>query len=243
MNILNVSYVTTHNPNFNKNGVVRVMLLGISATTVKAVVVKLAFFDDNYEEAAKLVDLKVGNVYEITYETDNGTIYTNSGKIVSIEELSEGVCCAPYVRECVGFHNSVYNSPTCSKDEFMNAPPARKIKITLDTSSDYSGMYESIMLSMIRDCNLITEGSEDTENNETNDYCYSCIYKTENCDPNSCGHYIASDSGKCCCCNKTYSYENHNVSITGDKVTITDKDGNATESTMDAILRNYLGLQ
>ena len=210
----------------------------------------MAFFEDNFEETVKLVDLETGNIYDLVYESNDGSIYESRAKVVSIEEVSDDTCCKPgkgYVREHVGCHNSVYINCECSKDEFMQDPPVKKIRIIVDTSETYNGQYESIMLDTIRDCTLIEEGTNDEVVEDTSDYCNCCTYKTTNCTPDSCGHYIQTEvTNKCNCCtnkNSTYNYDNTSVTISGNKVCITNnEDGITSETDMDSILKYYLGI-
>lgn len=165
-NLMDVSYVMNDNP-ANKpkpKGGAKVMILGISATVLKAIVVRLEFFDDNFEEAVKLVELEKDKIYDIAYDC-KGTIYESRAKIVAIDECE----CTPIedpntpVRENVGMNNSVYNEACChNKDDFMKEPPVRKIKITIDTSETFDGNLEVITLDSIRDCKLVEEESSDS---------------------------------------------------------------------------------
>jgi len=163
-NIVNVEYVVgqSNTQTSNKKGGTKVMLLGICATAVKAIIVHLEFIDDSIDDAIKFVDLQVGGIYNIAYEVKgNGcqpTVYESIAKIVSIDEVSDYTIQSDrgFVREYVGVNNSVYTHCACTdKDKFMNGGPAKHIKLTVDTSENFSGRYECIMLDAIRDCTLL----------------------------------------------------------------------------------------
>lgn len=199
-NLVNVVYVKTNGNNTSNDEKWRtkVMLLGITATTVKAIIVRLGFIDDSLEDAIKYVDLQVGGIYNIVYEVKEGcttTVYENRVKIVSIDEIPERPIHSTknYVREEVGMHGSVYTCCCSDKDKFMTGKPVRPIKITVDTSELFEGIYETIMLDSIRDCTLIESGDnvEDQipDGSETTNPCSCCQHKTENCKPINCGHY------------------------------------------------------
>lgn len=134
-----------------------VMLLGISATILKAIIVRLALFDDNSSEAVRYVDLEAGKVYDITYESNN-TIYETRAKVVIIEEVEDEATnhSVEYVRENVGMDNNIYyntcNCPSITMDDHMLNPAVRPVKITVDTSEGMEGRYETIMLHNIRNC-------------------------------------------------------------------------------------------
>lgn len=161
-NLMDVSYVMNNNPANNKpKGGTKVMILGISATVLKAIVVRLEFFDDNFEEAVKLVELEKDKIYDIAYDC-KGTIYESRVKVIAIEECECTSVEDPNtpVHENVGMNNSVYGG--ChNKDDFMKEPPVRKIKITVDTSETFDGNLEVIMLDSIRDCTLVEDVVED----------------------------------------------------------------------------------
>lgn len=147
----------------NKEGLY-IMLMGISATVVTAVIVRLAFFDDCRDEAIKYVNLEVGGVYDIAYEGNDGRIYENRAKVMQIEDNRNNFHSRPrrdYVRETrkehIGFNNAIYIDQTRNKDEFMTGVPVRDIEIIVDTSEFFTGCYESISLSAIRDVTLVEE--------------------------------------------------------------------------------------
>lgn len=189
-NIINVMNI----PVDKYNGEVRVMLLGISAEIVKAIVIRMAIFDDKFEDAVKQVTLEVGKVYELTYES-RGHIYTNKVKVISIEEDNGCPCSKPgngYVREHVGMYNSIYvNINDATKEEFISANPVKKVKIIVEDADNTSEMTASIMLDCIRDCTLI-DSNESGENNTggdiNNPICICCEHKTCGCNPSTCGH-------------------------------------------------------
>lgn len=167
-NLINVEYIKSE----KYRGEVRVMLLGISAEVVKAIIIRMAIFDDNVENAVKNVTLEAGKVYDFTYVCGNN-IHNNKAKVVRIEEVEGCICSRPnsdYVREHIGAHNSVYvNFNDANKEEFMQARPAKKVKIIVDISADGSGIYETIMLDCIRDCILIKD--DDIDDDPSSDGC------------------------------------------------------------------------
>lgn len=248
MNIVSVTHANicpNTKPEKNKKGGIHVMLLGISATTVKAIIIKLAFFDDNIEEAVKYVDLKVDGVYDLTYES-NGVVYESRAKVIRIEEVpGDNHPCKPgkgFVREHVGCHNSIYIDNCkdhCSKDEFMQSPPVKKVKIVVDTSETFSGRFENIMLDKIRDCKFIAmDNSGEDEDDMDNTV-------TENNKPNNnhCGNHHNDNS---CSCNKPevfrYNYDNtYNATVIGDKVTLSIK-GEKTTLSLEDLIKYYLGV-
>ena len=153
-NILDVKCVYT---NRHKEEV-RVMILGISAEIVKAIIINMNIFDDRYESAVKKVTLECGKMYDIMYKR-NGTVYNCIGRAISIEEddrshPAENECC--HVREHVNHHNHSYiEFDDVSKAEFMEAKPVKRVKITLDVSETFCGDYETILLGDIIDCTAI----------------------------------------------------------------------------------------
>ena len=251
-NIVNVGYKWTKNITSEQDTMeVRVMLLGVSATAIKAIIIRMAFFEDTIEEAVKLVDLKAGNIYDLTYESKDGAIYESRVKVMSIEDAAD-VACKPgagYVREHVGCHNSVYTDCSCNKSDFMGAPPVKKYKIIVDTSESFTGRYEAIMLDAIRDCTLVYSAYDDPSSDVNDDFCKHCNHKTHNCNPNHCGHFLPHHSiNHGCECDtmpKTYVYTYNNMYkaiIAGDKVCIT-AEGNTTEIDLESLVKYYLGVE
>lgn len=253
-NIMNIKYKwATNNTSINNTTEVRVMLLGVSATAIKAIIIRMAFFEDCLEEAVKFVDLKANNIYDLTYESRDGAIYESRVKVISIEDAANTMCKpgAGYVREHVGCGNSIYTDCSCSKDEFMSAPPVKKYKIVVDTSETFTGRYETIMLDAIRDCTLVYDAYEDTSSNTNTevDYCYHCGHKTHNCNPKNCGHFLPPPIKPGCGCEpvipQTYVYTYNNMYkavVSGDKVRIT-AEGNTTEMDLESLVKYYLGVE
>lgn len=254
-NIVNIRYKwTTNNTDIKDTTEVRVMLLGVSATAIRAIIIRMAFFEDNLEEAVKFVDLKAGNIYDLTYESRDGAIYESRVKIMSVED-AENKDCKPgngYVREHIGCGNSIYTDCSCTKDEFMNAPPAKKYKIVVDTSEAFVGRYETIMLDAIRDCTLVYDAYKDQSSdvNEDTDYCKHCNHKTKNCNPKHCGHFLPPHVKPEYGCGehimpKTYVYKYRNMYkaiISGDKVSIT-AEGKTTKINLESLVKYYLGIE
>lgn len=243
-NIISISYKTSYNPNNCGNKKpeeeVRVMILGISATTVRAIVIHLEFFDDCLEDAVKYVDLGVGGIYDIAYECPNShTIYEVRGKLAQIEEYYTDNPCKPgkgFVRQTTCMNNSVCNNYPSSKQDFMESPPAKQVKLIFDTSEDFSGRYETIMLSSIRDCKQVRAPIDDIGSGEGCDrdehYCHNCEHQTCGCNIHTCGHYNAC---------KTYHIGKYCVHINGDKVTV-NSDTMTDEISMKDLLKFYLGM-
>lgn len=187
-NLINVTHVTTD----KYNGEVRVMLLGISAEVVKAIIIRMAIFDDKVEDAVRNVTLEVGKTYDFTYVSGNN-IRSTRAKVVNIEEVEGCICSRPgndYVREHIGAHNSVYvNFNDATKEEFMHARPAKKVKIVVDVSNDESGIYETIMLDCIRDCTLSDGSTSDSTTDNEDPICRCCPHAYNGCNPCNCGHH------------------------------------------------------
>lgn len=187
-NLLNIDYIT----NERYNGEVRVMLLGISAEVVKAIIIRMAIFDDKVEDAVKNVTLEAGKTYNFTYISGNN-IRSTRAKVVNIEEVEGCICSRPgtdYVREHVGAHSSVYvNFNDATKEEFMHARPAKKVKIIVDVSNDESGIYETIMLDCIRDCTLSDGSTSDSTTENEDPICRCCPHAYNGCNPCNCGHH------------------------------------------------------
>ena len=213
-NLIDVSYVLNSSGdsnNQNNRDEVKVMLLGISATMVKAIVVRLQFFEDSIEDAIKYVDLKAGGIYDISYEEKDGTIFESRVKIKEIEEVGDGKydSCKPgkgFVREHVGSNNFIYTTCSCSKADFMQSPPVKRVKIIVDTSETFEGRYECIMLDSIRDCKLVDGSNFDKDFIESECCCDGCEFKTHTCTPETCHHYIPPKKENCSCSPKEYTY-------------------------------------
>lgn len=251
-NIIDVSYLVYGSSNNEETKEseedIEVMLLGISATIVKAIVIRLGILDDSIQDAVRYVELETGGIYDIAYECKDGTIYESRVKVVKIEEVdgNETECKTGkgFVREHVGCHNAIYTTSCKPRDEFMNAPPVRKVRITIDTSETFSGRYEVISLASIRDCTLVQGPNE--EELTCISSCEGCAYRTEYCDPCNCGHYIEPKPATGCGCNEpstyTYVYDNkYKVTITGETATISVK-GEKHSVPLNEILGYYLGV-
>ena len=166
-NLMDVSYIKN-----KPEGGVKVMILGISATVVKAIIIGLEFFDDCCSDAVKYVELQKDNIYDIKYEAKNGVLYQNRAKVINIEECNQDFnndCCRnSIVRENVGMNNRVYCCNGChDKVDFMKAPPVRKINITIDVSENFDGDTRIITLDSIRDCTLVEPENSTTSEPET----------------------------------------------------------------------------
>ena len=171
-NLLDLNYLGSgKKPDLPKpmKKVVKVVLLGISAEICRAVVVNLKMLEDNQDNAVKEVNLKTGNVYTIAYLSQKDKcVYEFDGKLVSISETNDAPKQDTVVRtsEQVGLNDTIYNScDICNditdRDMYMACDCMKNdVRLTFDISVDFTGEYDSIMLSQIRDCTLIEEEGE-----------------------------------------------------------------------------------
>lgn len=148
-------------PGIPKKGV-KVVLLGISAELVRAVVINLKLLEDGCgcEDAVRDVNLRVGNTYTIAYfNSKDMTMYEFDGKLIAIKETELKPSKDSVVRqvENVGVGDSIYTSCGCVDDYMTSDPLSTDVLLTFDTSTDFTGEYQSIMLSWIRDCTPISE--------------------------------------------------------------------------------------
>ena len=159
---------------------VKIVILGISSTLLRSIVIRLGLIDDDPDKGTTYVDMKVGNRYNITYDKRN-TIYELSGKLICIKEL-----CNPltenqdkqFVRqtcgcednnyydpnydsefrqppECIGMHDKVYDSCCNDANHFLISDKnvfGREVELLFDTGVDGYPCYEKILLSSIRFC-------------------------------------------------------------------------------------------
>ena len=159
---------------------VKIVILGISSTLLRSIVIRLGLIDDDPDKGTIYVDMKVGNRYNITYDKRN-TIYELSGKLICIKEL-----CNPltenqdkqFVRptcgcgdnnyydpnydsefrqppECIGMHDKVYDSCCNDTNHFLTSDKnvfGREVELLFDTGVDGYPCYEKILLSSIRFC-------------------------------------------------------------------------------------------
>lgn len=234
-NIVEIEYVAGDNSNNpccresdgEQKGVVKVVLLGISADIVKAVVINLKMLDDGSDTAVKDVDLKVGNTYTIVYYSNKDkAIYEFDGKLTSINEVDTEAAantiihCHKKHKEQIGFRDTFYE--TCctddtdtDTDDYLTSDPVKNdIQLVFDTSMDYNGAYETIMLSWIRDCTLINEAEE--ESNDTDD--------------------TSTDMKDCnCCCNPAImevKSGDFNIVINGNDNTVSYDNPNGSNGTI-----------
>ena len=261
-NITNVDYVMNNKPPKNHcKEDIRIMLLGISANIVKAIVVRLDFIEENLDDAIKYVELHKGGIYDLCYETRDGTLFESRVKLMDIEEVpNDGTCgCRSkygYVREHVGCSNAIYTRCHHDKDDFLMSEPVRKIKLIVDTSEDFEGRYEAIMLDMVRDCKEVIDGN-DQEFIIYDDICKCCPHKCEGCDPLCCDYHDHPDmppippkppkGDGCGCGTPTYEYTYKDVDnsykavVNGEDVTLTIK-GKDTKLSLDELIKYYLGI-
>ena len=219
----------------------RVMILGISATTIQAIVIHLEFFDDCLEDAVKYVDLKVGNIYDVAYLSKrDDTIYEIRGKLESIQEFIDEPAKngKGFVRETVGCDNSVITSKI-SKRDFMDAPPVKKIKLIFDTSEDFSGCYTTITLDSIRDCKFVSgDGAPEVDEDTAKTVCACCSHNNGTCKPSTCGHFKPNKPKPE---GKYYMFGDYKVLVDGDKIMVDSKD-KKFDLDMSEVLKFYLGI-
>ena len=259
-NILDARYIRNSNDNpdteNNREGDIRIMLLGISATMVRSLIIRLDFIDDQIDEAVRYVDLKANGIYDLAYETNDGTIYESRVRVVKIEEVDDMHPCTPstgFVREHVGCHSATYTAcdHCCTKDDFIMGAPVKKVRIIVDTSEDFSGRYEAIMLHTIRDCKPVEVPSDDDFIMPDYSVCKNCCHKTPECHPDNCSHCVPPPKppkperpGCDCGPNKVYEYAYDNkykVLVDGDKVKL-DIRGSKKELPLEEIIKFYLGV-
>lgn len=188
-NISGIDYDVSENypclpPDQKPKGGTKIVILGISATTIRAVIVRLEFLEDDCphddEDAVRVVDMEVGKRYHVTYMCDDPdrTIFEIEGTLTCIEETgrptdkpdnnmgtSTGNHCNCIVRqgktEQVGFNNSAYGT-TCKVEDFMNADPIENdVRFVFDTSEQFHSTEEVVWLSMLRNVEEIATGTPD----------------------------------------------------------------------------------
>ena len=223
----------------------KVMILGISATAIKAIVIHLEFFDDCLEKAVKYVDLAVDNVYDLSYlSKKSNSIFEIRGKLISIQECVGEPCKngKGFVREIICPDNSIVSNCTegCKKD-FMKAPPVKKIKLTFDTSEDFSGYYETITLDSIRDCELVSDDTTPDSDANEEVSTVTCTCSNNNaCTTPTCEYYKNSP-----CCSKSdntsYLIGDYKIIVDGDKIKV-DNNGEKSDIDMSEVLKFYFGV-
>ena len=177
MNISDINYSgLAPSPCKPPKEMVKTVLLGISAEIVRAVSINLKMLEDNCDNAVKDIVLQVGNVYTVVYrDKKNRATYEFDGKLMGIaetnKECKDGVS---IVRtpcdncQTVGMGDSIYNAQNCDtcnktdKDAYMESDGLQNdVILTFDTSLTFTGDYENIMLSQIRDVKLLEDHHDD----------------------------------------------------------------------------------
>ena len=253
-NLMSIKYISSDRINHNRED--RVMLLGISATVIKAIVLRLEFFDDQIKSSVRSIDMKIGGIYELTYERRH-SIFESTAKLVQIEDnrnLNNNNNCncgtvkpgRGFVRENIGSNNSICITPDHNhdKDNFMVEPPVEGISLVVDTSEDFSGRYETIELSALRNCVLVSEPDEDSDTGGTGDDnnteegntgCGCCMNKTDGCNPPASGTLPVY----------TYNYDAYGqeckATLVGDEAEIV-LNGEKSTVSLDELFKFYLGL-
>lgn len=205
-NIVDMSYASSKQPGppdpgcCDKDKEAKVVLIGISADVVKAVVVNLKLLMDDKEGSVKDITLKLGNDYTIAYYNSNEkTMYEFDGQLVSIRPIDKRPPKASPVRisEQVGIGDSVYNTKcgcgSTDKDDFLTRDDqeCNDVELKFDTADFNFGTGETILLSQIRDCTLIRDNSIPTPTPEPDEpetpscNCNNCNYKNQEVKMNS----------------------------------------------------------
>lgn len=177
MNISDINYSgLAPSPCRPPKEMVKTVLLGISAEIVRAVSINLKLLEDNCDNAVKDIVLKVGNVYTVAYrDKKNHTTYEFDGKLISIIETNKecrdgnSIVRTP-CDQVVGLGDSIYNSQDCGtcgmtdKDAYMESDGLKNdVLLTFDTSLTFTGDYENILLSQVRDVKLIEDHGDDPQ--------------------------------------------------------------------------------
>lgn len=133
-----------------------VAVLGISSTVVHAIIVRLKIFNDDIQHSMTNVDMEVGRSYHVVYAKDN-SIFEVDGKLIQIdvvtpngtESLDYG-----YVRsdsmQIVGGGNNIYDPMSYYHSLPKYNPDGDTIRLVFDTSKDFVGMRDCVMLRDIR---------------------------------------------------------------------------------------------
>lgn len=237
-------------------GELRNMILGVSATIVRTIIIRLEFFDDSTDEAIKSIEIAPGGIYDIVYETKDGTIYESRVKVVKIEEDRRHYICKPgkgFVRENIGEDNIIYTTSCCydkhDKSDYMKESPVPIVKIIADTSEDFHGQFDIILLHTIRNCTLVqAPNGEEYIPENSKCCCDNCEYKTESCEPETCCHYISpkKPNYNCKCGNETYTYayddNNMKAIANGENVSLYI-DEEKTDISLESLIKYYLGVE
>ena len=153
----------------------KVMLLGLSATTLRAIVINLKLFADDSDDAIREIDLEIGKIYNILhYDHHAKALFEFTGKLVNIIETNNPPIDDTIVRESSvckkeipGVGNSIYTSNEETKEDYLSSENIRNdIKLVFDTSETFNGVLESIMLSSIRDCEYVSDGDDSGDDSD-----------------------------------------------------------------------------
>ena len=176
-NIFDINYLVSHNPKppIPLKGV-KVLLVGITATTVKAIIVDLKFLYDGCDQGIKAVSLEVGKTYNVAYYSlKDRTVYEITGKLINISEVDRPVNIDSAVRftqdytttsdpdSCEFDKNSTGNRRDINGYKSLSPISNKDVSLVFDTSTEYEGEYQTIMLSWLRDCDLVESEEDDTE--------------------------------------------------------------------------------
>lgn len=134
-----------------------VAILGISSTVIHAIIVRLKIFNDDVNHTVTSVDMEVGRSYHVVY-TKNNSIFEIDGKLIKIDVISptgnESIDYG-YVRQdtntqVVGGNNNVYDPSNYYYNLPKYNPDGDTIRLMFDTSKDFVGMSDCVMLRDIR---------------------------------------------------------------------------------------------
>lgn len=246
-------------PDNTPKGGTKIVILGISATTIRAVIIRLEFLGDNCpcdnDDVVKVIDMQVGKKYNVTYVCNDAdkTVYEIEGVLTQIIETgspdedkpdnckgtSTGNYQNSFVRqgkktEQVGFNNSSYNC-SCSRDDFMHAEPIiNDVKFTFDTSEQFASSEEVVWLSMIRNVDLVDTGTPDEPEDSDDKHGHHHGHHPEPVKPEPTVYHIGRN---------TVIVDGGSVLIKGhhDKIHHHGQDRDVTV-TMQEILKYYLGV-
>ena len=107
-----------------------------------------------------------------------------SGGVESVKRFlsaTQDVYRLPYERRNDVYPRQTVFAGTTNKIDFLTDEPMRRlIKIVIDTSSDFNGLFETIFLDSIRDCTEIIQEDEPAGNMDNNDIDDSNTGNNEN---------------------------------------------------------------
>ena len=79
---------TSSDTSTSDEGEIKVMILGITATTFTSIIIRLGLIDDDPDNATTYVDMEVGKKYHVVFEKNN-TIYEIDGTLLDIKQIAK----------------------------------------------------------------------------------------------------------------------------------------------------------